>query len=253
MLMNAKQGEDLNKIVEAQVLAFTNNATALGYTQSQASAVAAVLRDSLLGQINAVNDAKMDLGITVDTETASSDLSGFVTDANNLLKGINPGKVTVETNKAKADVVAAVKAINAQLALIKDRTVTVNTIYNSTGGSALGVVRRASGGLVTGPGTATSDSIAARLSNGEYVVKTAAVKHYGVDFMNALNNMSLQSGSMGGASISVAGSQTVYLSTEDRQLLRAAMDRPIALYTDNATIAKSANDGNSLLAQRGIR
>jgi hypothetical protein len=45
----------------------------------------------------------------------------------------------------------------------------------------------------------------------------------------------------------------VYLSTEDRQLLRAAMDRPIALYTDNATIAKSANDGNSLLAQRGIR
>jgi hypothetical protein len=50
-----------------------------------------------------------------------------------------------------------------------------------------------------------------------------------------------------------SGSQTVYLSPEDRQLLRQAIDRPVALYTDNATIAKSANDGNALLAQRGIR
>jgi hypothetical protein len=43
----------------------------------------------------------------------------------------------------------------------------------------------------------------------------------------------------------------VYLSPEDRALLRAAVDRPIALYTENAKIAQSANAGNVLLAQRG--
>ena len=36
-------------------------------------------------------------------------------------------------------------------------------------------VRRATGGYVSGPGTGTSDSIPAWLSNGEYVVKAAAV------------------------------------------------------------------------------
>jgi hypothetical protein len=43
----------------------------------------------------------------------------------------------------------------------------------------------------------------------------------------------------------------VYLSPEDRALLRAAVDRPIALYTENSKIAQSANAGNVLLAQRG--
>jgi hypothetical protein len=54
-------------------------------------------------------------------------------------------------------------------------------------------------------------------------------------------------------SVASATSNTVYLSTEDRQLLRSAIDRPVALYTDNTIIAKSANAGNTLLAQRGIR
>jgi TP901 family phage tail tape measure protein len=253
MLMNAKEGDDLNKIVNDQVAAFKANAIAMGYTETQAQAVATVLRDSLLGQIGAVNQAKMDLGITVDTNTATTDISTFVADANTLLDGVDDVKLTANTATAKKEVKDAVSAINGILAGIKDKTVKVTTIYQSTGGSSLGVVRAATGGLVTGPGTATSDSIAARLSNGEYVVKANAVQYYGVDFMNALNNMSLQSGSLGGANISVAGSSTVYLSPEDRQLLRAAIDRPIALYTDNATIAHSANAGNQLLAQRGIR
>jgi hypothetical protein len=45
----------------------------------------------------------------------------------------------------------------------------------------------AAGGLATGPGTATSDSIPARLSNGEFVMQTAAVDQYGADYMAALN------------------------------------------------------------------
>ena len=45
----------------------------------------------------------------------------------------------------------------------------------------------AGGGYVTGPGTATSDSIPARLSTGEYVLRADAVRRVGVEFLHALN------------------------------------------------------------------
>jgi hypothetical protein len=47
----------------------------------------------------------------------------------------------------------------------------------------------AEGGYVAGPGTGTSDSIPARLSNGEYVMPADTVRHYGRDFMDALRAM----------------------------------------------------------------
>lgn len=49
------------------------------------------------------------------------------------------------------------------------------------------VANFADGGLVRGPGTGTSDSIPARLSNGEFVVRAAAVNRYGHDFFAAAN------------------------------------------------------------------
>jgi len=45
----------------------------------------------------------------------------------------------------------------------------------------------ATGGLITGPGTGTSDSIPMRLSNGEFVIRAAAVKRFGAQFFQALN------------------------------------------------------------------
>jgi hypothetical protein len=45
----------------------------------------------------------------------------------------------------------------------------------------------ATGGFVSGPGTPTSDSIPAMLSNGEYVFNAAAVRKYGVGFLNMMN------------------------------------------------------------------
>lgn len=56
----------------------------------------------------------------------------------------------------------------------------------------------AGGGAIEGPGSGTSDSILARLSNGEFVVKAAAVQQYGVDFFHALNNMALPGFASGG-------------------------------------------------------
>lgn len=66
------------------------------------------------------------------------------------------------------------------------------------GGYAKGVssagITFANGGAVVGPGTATSDSILARLSNGEYVLNAAAVRRVGVSFLDALNGGNLPSG-----------------------------------------------------------
>lgn len=46
-------------------------------------------------------------------------------------------------------------------------------------------------GLVSGPGTGTSDSIPALIANGEFIMRTAAVSHYGADLFHALNQMAM--------------------------------------------------------------
>jgi hypothetical protein len=69
----------------------------------------------------------------------------------------------------------------------------------------------AMGGLISGPGTGTSDSITAKLnfasggqinvSNGEYITRAASVRQYGTDFMNSVNNGSYNPGAYSGDSV----------------------------------------------------
>lgn len=56
----------------------------------------------------------------------------------------------------------------------------------------------ATGGSVDGPGTGTSDSIPAMLSNGEYVLNAQAVDRLGVPFLNGLNIGRLRGFASGG-------------------------------------------------------
>lgn len=48
-------------------------------------------------------------------------------------------------------------------------------------------IKAATGGYISGPGTGTSDSIPARLSNGEYVMSAAAVDRIGTPLLDAMN------------------------------------------------------------------
>lgn len=64
----------------------------------------------------------------------------------------------------------------------------------------------ASGGSVAGPGTGTSDSVPAMLSNGEYVLNAQAVDRLGVPFLNGLNTGRLRGFASGG----VVGSGGAY-------------------------------------------
>ena len=155
------------------------------------------------------------------------------------IRGLNDtlAKQQATARPLQQAVQAALQALQAAQASAP-KTTSNNTAYRAM----------ASGGFVRGPGNGTSDSINARLSNGEYVLRANAVKYYGTDFMNSLNQMQVQRGAS-----SNQGSGVVYLSPEDRALLRSAIDRPISLYTENTKIASSANAGNVVLAQRGAR
>lgn len=64
----------------------------------------------------------------------------------------------------------------------------------------------ASGGAVNGPGTGTSDSIPAMLSNGEYVLNANAVERLGVPFLNGLNSGRLPAFATGGLVVGGGGS-----------------------------------------------
>lgn len=67
----------------------------------------------------------------------------------------------------------------------------IRHIADSVGLAGGGMARKRypSGGVVHGPGTTTSDSVPAMLSRDEFVQRAAAVKHYGVDVMYALNSL----------------------------------------------------------------
>ena len=65
------------------------------------------------------------------------------------------------------------------------------------------------GGNVRGPGTATSDSIPAMLSNGEYVIKADSVKKYGVNHFDALNAQRFAMGSPGAVSPTPRPAKTI--------------------------------------------
>lgn len=67
-----------------------------------------------------------------------------------------------------------------QIATTLTSTATSSAVYSNAG--------HATGGYISGPGTGTSDSIPAMLSNGEYVIKAEAVRRYGTNFLNAVNS-----------------------------------------------------------------
>lgn len=74
----------------------------------------------------------------------------------------------------------------------------------------------ARGGKVRGPGTATSDSIPAWLSDGEFVLRARAVRHYGKDFLDALNSMRLPRFATGGAVSQPSAGSSAQKSGHDR-------------------------------------
>lgn len=71
----------------------------------------------------------------------------------------------------------------------------------------------ASGGLITGPGTGTSDSILARLSNGEYVMSADAVRMFGTGLLDQMNAGRLPAFAQGGPVLDIPSPNQVFGSS----------------------------------------
>ena len=85
-------------------------------------------------------------------------------------------------------VVQSIQQIIAQMMAMMLVKKMLGAFGGGTGGADAGAAGFASGGLIRGPGTGTSDSIPARLSNYEYVVRASVVKQPGVlEMLNTLN------------------------------------------------------------------
>lgn len=131
--------------------------------------------------------------------------AGYAVEA---IKGSKNVKITAPTGTAVANAQALKRAIDN----LRNRTVKVQTVFitkygtvgtpkgsggrESAGGGL--IHRYASGGAVQGfphgggvfgPGSSTSDSIPAWLSNGEYVIRSAAVRRYGLTLFDQINQM----------------------------------------------------------------
>jgi TP901 family phage tail tape measure protein len=83
----------------------------------------------------------------------------------------------------------------------KDGSIAQFKVYDNKGNVQLQKVTPApknkhDGGPISGPGTGTSDSIPAYLSNGEYVIKASSVQKYGVDTFDALNAQKFKDGGL---------------------------------------------------------
>ncbi|QHJ74656.1 hypothetical protein VH22019_00092 [Vibrio phage VH2_2019] len=124
-------------------------------------------------------DLKTELG--VNTDPAKADLETFQSYAN-AITTLSQHRINVDNSA-----VEAAKANNSRNTS-STHTIYVREVQQRASGGSIGTMRfpRKSGRIV-GAGTATSDSIPAMLSNGEFVHNTSAVRTYGLQFMNMLN------------------------------------------------------------------
>lgn len=135
----------------------------------------------------------------------------------------------------------------------------VSVRLDYTPGRLLGVGEvqyRAMGGPVRGPGTGTSDSVPAMLSNGEYVIRASSVRQYGHGFLDAVNRgvaKFAQGGPVGGgAGTSAIGTGVMELGP--KSLGRMGGGSPtVNVYLDDVAIAKAAQRGQRQLTYTGAQ
>jgi len=200
---------------------FLKNAEAMGLTEDEAELLASQImqipdtvklntedaQNSLEAFNAAVQKTPGTKAVTLQTlsKGAESILEAFGMKVQHLPNG--SVKVTAKNGQALsgiADVAGAISRLDGRTATTYVTAVNT-TIYRTKGslhdvvGGATGglysgkAFRYADGGMVSGPGTGTSDDVFAPwLSNGEFVIKAASVRKYGERFLQSLNDGQLQ-------------------------------------------------------------
>ena len=115
----------------------------------------------------------------METAITTSTATGAVLIGDSISMSAGIGSETISASMVTASITAS-EIISAAM---------IGAAGANAGSSAFGAAAlvAATGGYISGPGSSTSDSIPARLSNGEFVVNAASVKKYGVDYLHAIN------------------------------------------------------------------
>lgn len=138
-------------------------------------------------------------------------------------------------------------------------TVRIYTQYVQGAGPLLPdapIFRRAQGGPIYGPGTPTSDSIPAMLSNGEWVIKAASVQKYGSAFMHAINSGRVPKFAGGGSVGSSGGSDGTtmmggVIELGPKSLARLGQSVTNNIMINDEAISRAAERGNAKRRQQG--
>ena len=194
--------------------AFIDQAVAMGMPKKAAEALA-TQSGLTAGRVKEITDKLIDLGKQAPSPTV----------------GVNGVPAAL----------AKIASVEQYLSRLHDKTITIHEVRTTIDRQNSGRgVPKAAGGYVRGAGTTTSDSINARLSDKEYVVKAKAVDYYGVRTMDAINSMRFAAGGYAGSAQSASSGSAPMVDmggvradlAEQTQILRtlipgfgAALDR----------------------------
>lgn len=194
------------------------------------------LGSSLFG---AATDAAASAGL-METAIATSSATGAGLMGDSISMSAGIGAETISASMITAGTTAG-EIISAAMISASSASTGANAGSSAIGAAA---VAAATGGYITGAGTSTSDSIPAKLSNGEYVVKAASVKKYGVDYLHAINTGRLHRYATGGlvSNVSRPTAPNLYDENSSSKATNQAQSAPViqqTLVLDSGEMMKS--------------
>lgn len=189
---------DINKfvaLIDGAINRANDLSSAVALTQAPTPALAQSAQGQQAPQAAPIEAAKTAVGELVAlVQSAIQNAQNFAAAAvilvsNSVTQLANPALASI--NSLNDALSRAIDNVNRLAGAVAALPALPNYGNSNQGGSGGASASFAGGGLVLGAGTATSDSIPAWLSNGEFVIRAAAVKQYGVDFLRRINRMSI--------------------------------------------------------------
>ncbi|MET3450098.1 phage tail tape measure protein [Curtobacterium sp. 1544] len=201
--VTTEKGRANEAALDAIAQAAQNNAAALlkqTGSQDQATSAMESGRNSLiaaLGQYNITGQAAEDyadkiLGTPDSWATLFTNNAGAASASASAYKAQLDALPTAKRTQINAATAAAKTAVQSVIDVVnnlpssKTITITTNRVTTGTADNTVGIFK-AGGGHVRGPGSETSDSIPAMLSDNEYVIKASSVRKYGTGFLDRVN------------------------------------------------------------------
>lgn len=184
---------NLNPVLQSTQEAINNGLTATGVAASASSTAVSTIGNSFAQVITgaqSAGDAFDELGQRILTAIANQAIQSAITSLTSSIAASADGGPTARFFRE-----------GGLISAFKDGGLIKSTIENmlsslpkfETGGNPASVSRgrfqNRPNGNIRGPGTGRSDSILARISNGEFIHRASSVRLFGLDFMNAVNNL----------------------------------------------------------------